>query len=121
MIYEYVSVRVIFGSGIFWFGFNSGKIESGTNRIGFNTGMVRVGFGSSTFESLWFGSLWFGFELGRVVSGVGNFGLGYNSGFVRFTSGVRVQIGSSHFGCRFRYGSGSFGSGFGSRISGQFC
>ena len=83
MIYEYVSVRVIFGSGIFWFGFNSGKIESGTNQIGFNTGMVCVGFGSSTFGSLRFESLWFGFELGRVVSGVDNFELGYNSGFVR--------------------------------------
>ena len=35
----------------------------------------------------------------------------------RFTSGVRVQIGSSYFGCRFGYGSGSFGSGFGSRVS----
>ena len=62
MIYEYASVRVIFGSGILGFGFNSGQIELGKNRIGFKTGTVRVGFGLSIF-----GSLRFGFELSRVI------------------------------------------------------
>ena len=63
---------------------------------------------------------------GKGLIGSGNLGLGQfwvilQFGFPavmdRFTSGVRVQIGSSHFGCRFGYGFGSFGSGFGSRVS----
>ena len=77
------SGRVIFGSGIFWFGFNSVKIESGRNRIGFKMGMVRFGFGLSTFGSHRFRLFRFRFELGRVNWGVGNFRSGYNSGFVR--------------------------------------
>ena len=63
---------------ILGFGFNSGKIESGRNRIGFKMGIVWVEFGLSIFESLRFG-----FELGRVILDVGNFGSCYNSGFVR--------------------------------------
>ena len=42
---------------------------------------------------------------------------GFRSVMDRFTSGVRVQIGSAHFGCRFGYGSGLIGSGFGFRVS----
>ena len=41
----------------------------------------------------------------------------FRSVFDQFTSSVRVQISSSHFGCRFKYGSWSFGSGFGSHVS----
>ena len=94
MTYEYVSVWVIFGSGIFWFGFNLGKIESGRNWIGFKTSMVRVGFWLSIFGSLRFGSLRFRFELGWVISGVGDFGLCYNSGFVRLWIGLLLVFGS---------------------------
>ena len=56
MIYEYASVRVIFGLNTLEFGFNLGQIESGRNRVGFKTGTVRVGFGLSIFGSLRFGS-----------------------------------------------------------------
>ena len=86
MIYEYASDRVIFGSGILGFGFNSDEIESGRNR--FKTGTVRVAFGLSIFGLLQFGSLRFGFELGRVISGVGNVGSCYNSGLVRLWIGL---------------------------------
>ena len=43
-----------------------------------------------------------------------NFGFGSVMG--RVTSGVRVKIGCFQFGCRFGYGFGLFGSGFGSRV-----
>ena len=59
MIYEYASVRVIFGSGILGFGFNLGQIESGRNRVGFKTGTGRVRSGcpfSGHFSSGYFGS-----------------------------------------------------------------
>lgn len=42
---------------------------------------------------------------------------GFCSVIDRFTSGVRVQIGSSHFGCWFGYRSESFGSGFESQFN----
>jgi len=114
MIYEYASVRVIFGSGILGFGFNSGQIELGQNRIGFKTGTVRVGFGLSIF-----GSFRFGFELGRVISGVGNFGSRYNSGFVRLRIGL-LRV----FGSKLVHSISGVGSGMDSshsvRVSGQF-
>jgi len=76
-------------SGKLGFGFNSGQIESGRNRIDSKTGMVRVGFGLSIF-----GSLRFGFELGRVISGVRNFGSRYNSGFIQLRIGLLRVFGS---------------------------
>lgn len=52
----------------------------------------------------------------RVISGADHFGS--RSVLDWFISGVRVQIGSSYFGCQFGYGFGSFGSGFGSVLPG---
>jgi len=43
-----------------------------------------------------------------------NLGFGSVTGWV--TSGVRVKTGCFHFGCRFGYGFGLFGSGFGSQV-----
>jgi len=42
---------------------------------------------------------------------------GFRTVIDRFTSGIWVQIDSSHFRCRFGYGFGSFSSDFGSRAS----
>jgi len=115
MIYEYALVRVIFGSGKLGFGFNSGQIESGRNRIGSKTGTVRVGFGSSIF-----GSLRFGFELGRVISGVGNFGSRYNSGFIQLRIGLLRVFGSKSVHHISGVGS-DMDPGRSLRVSGQFC
>ena len=42
---------------------------------------------------------------------------GFHSVMDRVTSGIRFQIGSSHFECRFGYGFELCGSGFGCRVS----
>ena len=85
MIYEYALVRVIFGLGIFGFGFNSGQIELDRNQIGFKMDAVRLSI---------FGPLRFGFELGQVISGVGDFGSRYNSGLIRLQISLLQVLGS---------------------------
>ena len=93
---------------------NSGRFEAGRNRVdlrrvGIRSILERLGFESGSGCPFWVhfgsGSLWvwvnFGFRL--VMN--------------RFTSGVRVQISSTHFGCWFGYGTGSIGSGFEFRVS----
>ena len=120
MTYEYVSVRVILGSSIFWFEFNSGKIESGRNQIGFKTGMVQVGFGLSIFSSLQVRSQRSGFELGQVILGVGHFGCGSISGFVRLWIGLCQVFGSKSVQPISGVGSG-MDQGQSVRVSGQFC
>jgi len=42
--------------------------------------------------------------------------LRFDSVMGRVTLGVRVKTDCFHFGCRFEYGFGLFGSGFGSRV-----
>ena len=107
--------------GILRFEFYSGKIELGKNHIDFKSCTVRFGFGLSMFGSLRVMSLWIGFELGASHFGCGSFHFvlefRIRSIMDQVTSGVRVQINSSHFGCQFGYGSGLFGSGFSSRVS----
>ena len=108
----------MFGSGIL----GSGLIRVKLRRVGIGSVLKRVGYGLGMGCPflVHFGS-------GHYRSGmtwVGSFRVWINFGFRsvmdRFTSGVRVQIGSAHFGCRFGYGFGSIGSGsgFGSVLPG---
>ena len=106
MIYEYVSVRVIFESGIFWFEFNSGEIESGGNRIG----LKQVWFGSGS------GCPFLG-QFSSCLNWVGSFRVCYNSGFFRLLIGLLRVFGSKSVHPISGVGSG-MDSGHSVRVSG---
>ena len=93
----------------------SGKIESDKNRISFKSDTVQFGFRLSILVYFGFG------HYGSGLNWVGSFRVmlrfRFRSILDRFTSDVRVQIGSSYRRCRFGYGFESFGSDFGSRVN----
>jgi len=83
--YEYTSIWVIFVSGIVRFGFYSGKIELGNNRIGFKSVWFCSGSGCSC--SIYFGLGHYGSGLNWVRS-FRVWVISKNSSFVRLWIGL---------------------------------